>query len=149
MTEQAYCIVTTGPYQLPGPNTAMVDVPVGSTINRVLLDPTIPWTPPPNTQLVPDNGTPIWSAPHPPAPQLVNAYTWLQRLPEAVQVSVAAAAQANPQLLVGMTLLSAAGTVDLNDPNGQIAGFLNLAMTATAGMANPLTAEMVAQMMQP
>lgn len=149
MTIQTYCIVTTGPYRVPGPTGAMVDVPVGSTVNRVVLDPADGWTPPANTQMVPDNGTPIWTPPMPPAPNLIDAYVWLQRLPQAVQVSVATAAQSNPQLLVGLTLMSAAGTIDLNDPTGQIAGFLNLAMNATATMANPLTAAMVAAMMQP
>jgi hypothetical protein len=147
MTQQIYRLVTTGPMQMPSQG-GIADVPVGSTINRVMIDPAAPFTPPPNTQLLPDDGSPIW-APPPPVVTVVDAYVWLQRLPEPVQVSVATAAQTNPVLLVGLTLLTAAGTVDLADPTGQLRGFLNAAVAATANMANPLTAAQAAAMMQP
>jgi hypothetical protein len=148
MTEQVYRVVTTGPCQVAGPDGRMVDVPVGSTINRVVSNPADGWVPPADTVLQQDDGTPIWTPPAPPVMQ-VDAYTWLQRLPASVQVSVATAAQKDPRLLVGMTLLSAAGTVDLTDPTGQLHSFLALAQAATAAMPDPLTAELVARMLAP
>ncbi len=148
MTEQVYRIVTTGPFQVAGSDGHMVDVPVGSTINRILGAPGDGWLAPANTALLPDNGAPIWAPPPPPVMQ-IDAYAWLQRLPSAVQVSVATAAQRDPRLLVGLTLLTAAGTVDLTDPSGQLHSFLSLAQTATAGMSDPLTADLVTQLLTP
>ncbi len=140
MNAGMYRVVTTGPYTVPGPDGGMVAVPVGTTINRVVYDPAAPWAPPAGTMLLPDDGT-AWRDAAQPAlvPVEMDAYAWLQRLPPEVQVSVAKAAQAEPRLLVGLTLLGARGTVDLSDPNGTLRGFLDLAVAATAGMANPLT----------
>ena len=59
------------------------------------------------------------------------------------------AEQRDPRLLVGLTLLTAAGTVDLTDPSGQLHSFLSLAQTATAGMSDPLTADLVTQLLTP
>jgi hypothetical protein len=143
-----YRVVTTRPAQVPGPDGGMMEVPAGTTLNRVVYDPAAPWTPPEGTQLLPDDGV-AWrdSAQPAPVPVEMDAYAWLQRLPPEVQVSVARAAQADPRLLVGLTLLGARGSVDLSDPHGTLRGFLDLAVAATAAMPNPLTRTMADRML--
>ncbi len=148
MNAGLYRVVTTRASSIPGPDGGMVVVPAGTTINRVVHDPASPWAPPEGTELLPDDATAWRGATQPPAvPVEMDAYVWLQRLPAEVQVSVARAAQAEPRLLVGLTLLGARGLVDLSDPHGSLRGFLDLAVAATAAMPNPLTRAMADAML--